>query len=72
MQTVLNELIHNVAHDVEFLRETLASTIKVDDFTASLFKIFETIQSEGAAQVRLFGFLLKINRLKLMVGLMIL
>jgi hypothetical protein len=52
LQTVLNELIHKVAHDTEFLRETLASTIKVDEFTANLFKIYETVLSEGFAQVR--------------------
>lgn len=51
LQTVLNELIHNVAHDEDFLRKTLASTIQVDDFTAALFEIYETILSEGAAQV---------------------
>lgn len=54
LQTVLNELIHNVAHDTEFLRETLASTIVVDDFTASLFKIYETVLAEGITQVREF------------------
>lgn len=52
LQTVLNELIHNVAHDEKFLRETLASTIRVDDFTADLFRIYETVLSEGPAQVR--------------------
>lgn len=51
LQTVLNELIHNVAHDEEFLKETLASTILVDDFTAALFRIYETILAEGATQV---------------------
>lgn len=58
LQTVLNELTHNVAHDVKFLRETLASTIKVDDFTAALFRIYETVLAEGAAQVRNSVFLL--------------
>lgn len=57
LQTVLNELIHNVAHDEEFLKETLASTIKADEFTAGLFKIYETILAEGAAQVRTSDFL---------------
>jgi glutathione synthase len=52
LQTVLNELVHKVAHDDEFLRTTLASTIKVDEFTAALFKIYETIVAEGATQVR--------------------
>lgn len=51
LQTVLNELIHNVAHDADFLRETLASTIAVDDFTGKLFKIFETVLAEGISQV---------------------
>jgi hypothetical protein len=48
---VLNELIHNVAHDNEFLKETLAGTIKVDDFTANLFKIHEIVLKEGITQV---------------------
>jgi glutathione synthase len=43
--------MHKVAHDFDFLRETLASTIAVDDFTAKLFKIFETVQAEGVSQV---------------------
>jgi glutathione synthase len=43
--------MHHVAHDSDFLRETLASTIAVDDFTAKLFKIFETVQAEGVTQV---------------------
>ncbi|CRL02585.1 CLUMA_CG015836, isoform C [Clunio marinus] len=29
LQIILNKMIHNVAHDVDFLRETLASTIKM-------------------------------------------
>lgn len=54
LQTILNELIHNVAHDTEFLRETLAGTIQVDEFTSSLFKIYETVLTEGVTQVRIF------------------
>jgi glutathione synthase len=60
LQTVLNELIHNVAHDSEFLRATLASTIQVDSFTCNLFKIYDTILKEGAAQVRTFSFIIYI------------
>ena len=52
-QTVLNELMHKVAHDREFLTATLAQTIKVDDFTGRLFKIYETVWDEGLAQVRI-------------------
>ncbi|KAG5681014.1 hypothetical protein PVAND_010480 [Polypedilum vanderplanki] len=50
LQTVLNELMHKVAHDTDFLRETLASTIQVDEFTANLFKIYETVLNEGFTQ----------------------
>lgn len=50
LQTTLNVLIHKVAHDEEFLRETLSSTIQVDEFTGNLFKIYETVLSEGFTQ----------------------
>jgi len=50
LQTVLNELMHKVAHDRKFLTETLAQTIKVDEFTGRLFKIFEKVWDEGLAQ----------------------
>lgn len=44
--------MHWVAHDTEFLRETLANTIKVDEFTRNLFKIHERILAENnSAQV---------------------
>lgn len=52
LQPILNELMHWVAHDTEFLRETLANTVKVDVFTRNLFNIFERIIEEGGpAQV---------------------
>lgn len=40
LQTTWNELMHAVAYDDEFLRSTLASTVKVDDFTARLFELY--------------------------------
>jgi hypothetical protein len=43
--------MHRVAHDREFLTQTLAKTVKVDDFTARLFKIYETVWDEGLTQV---------------------
>ncbi|XP_055685437.1 glutathione synthetase-like isoform X2 [Lutzomyia longipalpis] len=43
LQTILNELMHKVAHDTEFLRSTLENTIKVDEFTGNLFRIYEDI-----------------------------
>ncbi|KAL1513811.1 hypothetical protein ABEB36_003167 [Hypothenemus hampei] len=51
IQTTLNELMHWVAHDQEFLRETLKETIQVDEFTGNLFKIWETVLSEGVSQL---------------------
>lgn len=50
LQPILNELTHRVAHDDEFLRKTLANTIKVDSFTARLFQIYETVHAEGISQ----------------------
>uniref|UniRef100_A0A182QKC0 Glutathione synthetase n=1 Tax=Anopheles farauti TaxID=69004 RepID=A0A182QKC0_9DIPT len=50
LQPVLNELIHAVAHDAEFLQSTLASTEKVDEFTRSLITIYRTVLAEGIAQ----------------------
>lgn len=50
LQTTLNELMHAVSHDEEFLRDTLKYTIKVDAFTGSLFEIYETVLKEGISQ----------------------
>lgn len=43
--------MHWVAHDTEFLRETLANTIKVDEFTRKLFEIYEIVLKEKNVQV---------------------
>lgn len=51
IQTVLNELMHRVAYDRQFLSESLKETIKVDAFTRNLFNIYEIVQQEGVAQV---------------------
>ena len=52
LQPVLNELMHRVAHDHDFLAETLKKTIEVDDFTNRLYQIYETVRQEGFRQVR--------------------
>ncbi|XP_050086907.1 glutathione synthetase-like isoform X1 [Anopheles aquasalis] len=57
LQPVLNELIHAVAHDSEFLLETLKSTEKVDEFTGRLVEIYRTVLSEGIAQPLSLGLL---------------
>lgn len=51
IQPILNELMHKVAHNPEFLRESLKETVQVDEFTARLFKIYQTVLCEGIAQV---------------------
>ena len=52
LQTLLNELMHKVAHDDEFLSETLSKTIAVDDFTGKLYRLYKQVQAEGgSAQV---------------------
>lgn len=52
LQPIFNELMNSVAHDTEFLRETLANTIKADEFTRNLFNIYERVLAEnGSVQV---------------------
>lgn len=50
VQTLLNELIHKVAYDKEFLENSLRSTIQADPFTAKLFHIYETVYRKGFSQ----------------------
>ncbi|XP_046410462.1 glutathione synthetase-like isoform X1 [Neodiprion fabricii] len=57
VQTILNELTHQVAHDHNFITETLKSTVEVDDFTARLFGIYETVHAEGFKQSISLGLL---------------
>lgn len=53
LQPIINRLMHNVAHDEEFITTTLAETIKVDEFTAGLFNIYRKVLAHGFTQVRL-------------------
>ncbi|XP_049763451.1 glutathione synthetase-like isoform X1 [Schistocerca cancellata] len=57
IQPILNELMHKVAHDHEFLTSSLKSTIEVDEFTGNMFKIYETVYNEGFAQRLSLGLL---------------
>ncbi|KRT82122.1 hypothetical protein AMK59_3369, partial [Oryctes borbonicus] len=57
LQQILNELMHRVAHNREFLTESLRETIQVDEFTGNLFKIYETVQDEGITQPISLGLL---------------
>ncbi|XP_069365273.1 glutathione synthetase-like isoform X2 [Maniola hyperantus] len=47
LQPVLNELMHKVAHDDEFLTRTLENALQVDEFTANLFDIWVKVRDEG-------------------------
>ncbi|XP_039747492.1 glutathione synthetase-like isoform X2 [Pararge aegeria] len=55
LQPILNELMHKVAHDDEFLTRTLQNALQVDEFTASLFDIWVKVRDEGMAQTLSLG-----------------
>lgn len=57
LQQSINLLIHRVAHDYEFLRDCLQSTIETDEFTASIFKIYEKVREAGFPQPLSLGLL---------------
>lgn len=57
IQIILNVLIHRVAHDYDFLKDTLRETVKVDDFTRNLFNIYEIVHKAGAVQKVSLGML---------------
>lgn len=52
LQPLLNKLMHRVAHDNAFLCKTLLETIKVDEFTGNLFKIYDKVHKDDKKQVR--------------------
>ncbi|RLV83679.1 hypothetical protein DV515_00016418, partial [Chloebia gouldiae] len=55
VQQDFNLLVDAVSQNKEFLEQTLASTIKVDDFTAQLFRIYVQVLEEGLAQTVFLG-----------------
>ncbi|KAH8235689.1 hypothetical protein KR032_005293 [Drosophila birchii] len=57
LQPIINRLMHNVAHDEEFITTTLAETIKVDEFTANLFNIYRKVLAHGFTQKISLGML---------------
>lgn len=50
VQVNFNLLMHRVAHDRDFLADSLKSVIEVDDFTKHIWDIYETVQAEGVLQ----------------------
>ncbi|XP_030377991.1 glutathione synthetase, chloroplastic-like isoform X1 [Scaptodrosophila lebanonensis] len=57
LQPIINRLMHNVAHDEEFITTTLAETVKVDEFTADLFNIYKKVLANGFTQRTSLGML---------------
>ncbi|KAJ8407979.1 hypothetical protein AAFF_G00262070 [Aldrovandia affinis] len=55
VQMHFNRLVDKVSQDSTFLHEALASTIKVDDFTARLFSIYRHVLQEGRSQSIVLG-----------------
>ncbi|NXB37167.1 GSHB synthetase, partial [Eulacestoma nigropectus] len=55
VQQDFNLLVDAISQNKEFLEQTLASTIKVDDFTAQLFRIYMQVLEEGLAQTVFLG-----------------
>uniref|UniRef100_A0A671KJB3 Glutathione synthetase n=1 Tax=Sinocyclocheilus anshuiensis TaxID=1608454 RepID=A0A671KJB3_9TELE len=55
VQTHFNRLVDRVSQNPAFLEETLASTIKVDNFTARLFNIYKQVQQEHRPQSIVLG-----------------
>ncbi|NWX83235.1 GSHB synthetase, partial [Nothoprocta pentlandii] len=55
VQQDFNLLVDAISQNKEFLERTLASTIKVDDFTARLFRIYTQVLEEGLAQSVFLG-----------------
>ncbi|XP_026332661.1 glutathione synthetase-like isoform X3 [Hyposmocoma kahamanoa] len=57
LQPILNELMHKVSHDDEFLQHTLQNALQVDEFTASLYNIWTKVREEGVTQPLSLGML---------------
>uniref|UniRef100_A0A663N7C6 Glutathione synthetase n=1 Tax=Athene cunicularia TaxID=194338 RepID=A0A663N7C6_ATHCN len=55
VQQDFNLLVDAISQNKEFLEDTLASTIRVDDFTAQLFRIYMQVLEEGLAQSVFLG-----------------
>lgn len=57
IQTLLNELMHKVAHNNRFITDSLKSTVEADPFTAQLFDIYQIVHKEGYSQTVSLGLL---------------
>ncbi|XP_061592815.1 glutathione synthetase [Cololabis saira] len=55
VQIHYNTLVDRISRDHDFLRDALASTVEVDQFTARLFSIHQQILAEGGSQAVVLG-----------------
>jgi len=55
LQPLINELVHKIACNHEFLEEVLSVTITVDPFTAGLYNIYKQVREEGVSQAVALG-----------------
>ncbi|KAF8783109.1 Glutathione synthetase like protein [Argiope bruennichi] len=46
LQPYLNFILHKVAYSKDILKECLASTMEVDEFTRNIFKIYEAVEHD--------------------------
>ncbi|CAG9861286.1 unnamed protein product [Phyllotreta striolata] len=50
LQTILQELLHKIANDREFIKACYRDIIEADEFSGRLYKIYEQVEEEGVAQ----------------------
>lgn len=55
IQQEINLILHKIAHDNQFLMESLKPIIEIDDFTHNLYTIYENVLKTGRAQEKSLG-----------------
>lgn len=55
VQQEINLIMHRIAYDDDFLMQSLAPIIKIDDFTNNLYSIYESVLKTGRAQKTSLG-----------------
>lgn len=55
VQTEMNLIMHRIAYDNNFLMQSLAPVIQIDDFTNNLYSIYERVLKTGRAQETSLG-----------------
>lgn len=51
LQTTLQELLHKIANNKEFINDCYKDIVEADDFSARLYKMYEQVEEEGTVQV---------------------